>query len=136
MTGRLILAIISTILEETAIVVIVLWGLPQIGVHIPLAGLIALMVVWGTYSVITYRMGSRALMKKPVISLPDMVGGKGKVVSPLAPEGLVKIKSELWVAKSASGEIEAGAEVIVVAQDRLKLIVRATSPADDLEKAE
>ena len=136
MTGRLILAIVSTILEETAIVVIVLWGLPQIGVDIPLAGLIALMVAWGTYSVITYRMGSRALMKKPVISLPHMVGGKGKVVSPLAPEGLVKIKSELWVAESASGEIEPGAQVIVVAQDRLKLIVRATSPADDLEKTE
>ena len=136
MTGRLILAIISTILEETAIVVIVLWGLPQIGVDIPLPGLIALMVAWGTYSVITYRMGSRALEKKPMVSLPDMVGGKGKVVSPLAPEGLVKIKGELWVVKSASGEIEAGAEVIVVAQDRLKLIVRATSPADDLGKTE
>ncbi len=136
MMGRLILAIISTILEETAIVVIVLWGLPEIGVQIPLWGLIVLMVVWGAYSVITYRVGSRALSKKPLISLPDMVGSKGKVVSPLAPEGLVKIKGELWAAKSASGEVKPAGEVIVVGQDRLKLVVRESSTTNDLERTE
>ena len=136
MTGRLIFAIISTILEETAIVVIVLWGLPKIGVHIPLPGLIALTVVWGAYSVMTYRMGSQALRKKPVMNLPDMVGSKGKVVSPLAPEGLVRIKGELWVAQSAGGEISLGKEVIVVRQDSLKLVVRESDAANDLEKTE
>ncbi len=136
MTGRLVLAIISTLLEETAIVVIVLWGLPEIGVHIPLPGLIALMVAWGAYSVITYRMGSRALREKPVISLPDMVGSKGAVVSPLAPEGLVKIKGELWIAKSVGGEMEPGVEVIVVGQDRLKLVVRENGTTNDSEKTE
>lgn len=136
MTGRLIFAIISTILEEAAIVVIVLWGLPKIDVHIPLPGLIALMVVWGTYSVMTYRMGSRALRKKPVINLSDMVGSKGKVVSPLAPEGLVRIKGELWVAKSASGEMKPGVEVIVVRQNSLKLVVRESGTANDSEITE
>ena len=135
MTGRLVMAIISTLLEETAIVVIVLWGLPKIDVHIPLPGLIALMVAWGAYSVMTYRMGSRALRRKPVIRLP-MVGYKGKVVSPLAPEGLVKIKGELWAATSASGEMEPGVEVIVVAQDSLKLVVRASSTTNDSEITE
>ena len=135
MTGRLVLAIISTLLEEAAIVVIVRWGLPQIDVDIPIPGLIALMIAWGAYSVTTYRIGSRALRKKPLISLPDMVGSKGEVVSPLAPEGLVKIKGELWVAKSAGGEMQSGGEVIVVGQDRLKLVVRE-STTDDLEKTE
>ncbi len=136
MTGRLVLGIISTILEEAAIVAIVLWGLPQIGVHIPLPGLIALMVVWLAYSVVTYRMGSRALMKKQLVGLPDMIGGEGKVVSPLAPEGLVRIRGELWVAKLASGEMKSDGEVIVVAQDGLKLVVRENSTADDLERTE
>ena len=136
MTGRLILAIISTILEETAIVVIVLWGLPKIGFQIPLWGLIVLMVAWFAYSVTTYRLGSRALRRKQVVGLPDMVGSKGKVVSPLAPEGLVRIKGELWVAKSASGEMEPGGEVMVVEQDRLKLIVHASSTTNDLERTE
>lgn len=136
MTGRLILAIISTLLEETALVVIVLWGLPEIDVHIPLPGLIALMVVWGSYSVIIYRVGSQALRRKQIIGLPDMVGSKGKVVTPLAPEGLVKIRGELWVAESAGGEMEPGGKVIVVEQDSLKLVVRESSPNNDLERTE
>ena len=132
--ARLIFAVVSTLLEEAALVVIVRWDLPEIGIHIPLPGLIALMVVWGVYSVITYRIGSQALKKKPLIGLPDMVGGKGEVVSPLAPEGLVRIKGELWIAKSASGEMKPGEEVIVVRRDRLKLVVRASSATSDLDK--
>ncbi len=130
MSGRLVLAIISTLLEETALAVIVLLGLPHLGIRIPLAGLIVLMVVWGTFSVFTYRMGSRALRRKPLVGLPDMVGSKGKVMSPLAPEGLVRIKGELWVAQSESGEMNAGEEIIVVGQDGLKLVVSKSIPGD------
>jgi len=127
MTGRLIIAIISTLLEEAALVVIVLLGLPRLGIHIPLPGLIALMVLWLAWSVIIYRMGSVALRRKPIISLPDMVGSKGKVVSPLVPEGLVRIKAELWMAKSAGREIDVGVKVIIVEQDGLKLVVRESN---------
>ena len=124
MSVRLILAIFSTLLEEAALLVIVLWGLPQLGIHIPLAGLIAVMVAWGAFSIFTYRMGSRALRRKPVIGLPTMVGSKGKVVSPLARDGLVRIQGELWEAKSAGRRIHTGEKVTVVGQDGLKLIVR------------
>ncbi len=130
MRARLVLAIISTLMEETALAVIVLLGLPQLGIRIPLAGLIALMMAWGAYSVITYRMGSRALNKKPLIGLPDMVGSKGKVVSPLAPEGAIRIKGELWAATSAEGSISIGEEVTVAGQDRLKLVVRKSGTGD------
>ena len=123
MTARLILAIFSTLLEEAALVVVVLWGLPQLGIHIPLAGLIALMVAWGAFSILTYRMGSRALRRKPLIGLPDMVGSKGEVVSPLDPKGMVRIKGELWEAASDGGRIDIGEEVTVVGQDGLKLVV-------------
>ena len=124
MTARLVIAILSTLMEETALVVIVLLGLPKMGVHIPLAGLIALMVAWGAYSVITYRIGSRALMRKPLVGLPHMVGSKAKVVSPLVPEGLVRIKGELWMAKTEDKNIGIGEQVTVVGQDGLKLVVR------------
>ncbi len=137
MSARLIWAIFSTLLEEAAIAAIVLWGLPYLGIYnFPLAGLIALMIAWGAYSVITYRRGSRALRKEPLGGLPDMVGSQGEVVSPLAPEGLVRIKGELWQAKSASGMMDTGEEVIVVGQDGLKLIVHKRSTAADLEKTE
>jgi len=42
-TARLILAILSALLEEAVVVVVVLWGLPRLGIRIPLAGLVALM---------------------------------------------------------------------------------------------
>ena len=130
MKARLVLAIVSTVLEEAALAAGVLWGLPRLGIHIPLWGLIILMSAWCAYTVITYRMGSRALRKKPIAGLLDMVGSEGKVVSPLVPEGLVRIKGELWMAKSASGRMDTGVEVTVVGQNGLKLIVRKCSPSD------
>jgi membrane-bound ClpP family serine protease len=137
MSARLIWAIVSTLLEEAAIAAIVLRGLPYLGIHhFPLAGLIALMIAWGAYSVITYQRGSRALKKEPLGGLPDMVGSQGEVVSPLAPQGLVRIKGELWQAKSASGRMDTGEEVSVVGQDGLKLMVRPRRTTADVEKTE
>ena len=126
MSGRLLVAIFSNTLEEIAIAVIVLWGLPQFGLYLPLPGLITIMVLWLAFSIFVYRAGSRALNLKPVFDLPIMIGSRGKVVSPLVPEGLVRIKSELWIAKSSDEEdeqIEVGTEVTIVEQDGLKLVV-------------
>jgi len=136
MNVRLIFAIISTVLEEAALVAVALWGLPQIGIEIPLPGLILLMVVWGGLAVFTYQMGSRALKKKPVIGLPDMVGSRGKVVRQLAPDGIVRIKSELWEAKSAHGNIDAGEEVIVVGHEGLRVVVSKTGVGGEKEPSE
>jgi len=123
-TPRLIIAIVSTLLEEAAIAFLFLWLLPRFDIHLPLAVPVIIMLAWAGFAVFTYRMGSRALKKKPLDGLPDMVGSKGKVVSRLDPDGLVRIKGELWKAKSDGGEINTGEEVIVVRQERLKLIVR------------
>jgi membrane-bound serine protease (ClpP class) len=135
MTARLILAIFSTLLEEAALVVIVLVGLPKLGIHIPLAGLIAIMVAWGAFAVFTYRMGSRALKRKPVVGLPTMIGSQGKAVSPLAPDGFIRIKGELWEAKSVGDRIDTGEEITVVGQDGLKLVVDK-GKIDDLKATE
>ncbi len=133
MTGRLVLAIISTVLEEIAAVAIVLWGLPQIGINLPLAALIALLIAWGAYSVFTYQLGSRALRRRQLVGLLDMVSSKGNAVSRLAPEGMVKIRGELWAAKSDGSEINPGEEVIVTGQNGLKLVVHASNPTGNLK---
>lgn len=130
MSARLILAIFSSLLEEAALVAIVLLALPRLGIQIPLAALIALMAALAAYNVILYRMGSQALKRKPIAGLSDMVGTKGKVVRPLAPEGLVRIKNELWEATSSDANINAGEEIIVAGQDGLKLIVRKSDSKD------
>jgi len=133
MTGRLIFAIVNTLLEEAAIAVIVLWGLPQAGIQIPLWGFIIIMVAWIAFSIFTFRLGTRALVKKQIAGLSDMIGTRGEVVSPLTPEGLVRIKGELWVARSATGEIKPGGEVIVVGQEKLKLVVRESGTSGNVE---
>ncbi len=133
MKGRLVLSITSTILEEAAIVAIVLWGLPRWNIRIPLWGLIIIMVAWTAYSIFTHRAGSRALKRKQPTGLLNMIGCKGEVISPLAPEGLVRINGELWKARSAAGEMAQGEEITVVGQDRLKLVVQKGSGTESLE---
>jgi membrane-bound ClpP family serine protease len=124
MTGRLIVAIVTTLAEEAALVAIVLWGLPQVGVNLHVGVLIALMAALAAFAIITYRLGSRALKKKPVVGLTDMVGARGRAVSDLAPEGTIRIKGELWESRAEGRKISAGTKVTVVGQEGLKLIVR------------
>jgi len=128
MTTRLIIAIITTLIEEAALAVVVLWLLPKVDVHLPLFVLVIIMLAWAAYAIITYRLGSRALKRKPVVGLPGMVGARGKTVSDLAPEGTVRIKGELWESRAEGRKINAGVKVIVVGQDGLKLIVRREKP--------
>ena len=135
MRGRLILAIVTTILEEAAMVAAVVWGLPLLGVHIPIWILIVVMIGWAAYTIFTFRKGTRALRRKPVSGLLNMVGSKGEVVNPLVPEGVVRIGGELWAARSAGDRIKLGEEVVVVEQDRLKLTVHRSSDVSS-EKAE
>ena len=90
------------------------------------------MVGLGVWGVISYRAASQTLRKKPMVGLPAMVGSKGKVISPLAPNGVIKIRDELWEAISDGHRIDTGQEVIVVKQRGLKLVVRK-STTDDLK---
>lgn len=126
MTARLIIAIVTTLLEEAAIAAIVLWLLPKFDIRLPLFVLIIIMLAWAGFAVFTYHMGTRALKKKPEAGLSDMVGSRGEVVKSLDPEGMVRIRGELWKAKSAGRKIKAGVEVTVVGREGLKLIVRKT----------
>ena len=130
MKTRLTFAVISTILEEVALYAIWRWGLPQLDIHLHLAVLIVVMVAWAAYAVTNFWLVTQALKKETVLGLPAMVGSRGKVVSPLAPEGQIRIKSEIWGAKSNVGNIDKGEEVLVVGQDGLKLIVRRSNDFD------
>jgi len=133
MTGRLIVAIVTTIIEEAALAAIVLWGLPALGIDLHIGVLIALMAALAAFATFTYLMGSRALRQKPLVGLPGMVGARGRAVSSLAPKGTVRIKGELWDSIAEGGEIDIGADVIVVGQEGLKLIVRREEPPGRLK---
>lgn len=122
--SRLAFAIFATLGEEIALALFVLLGLPRLGVTVPLGGLIAMMTGLAIYGVFSYRLGSRALRKKPLAGFTDMVGSKGTVIEPLVPRGTIKIGGELWEAESTDREIDAGEEVTVIGQQGLRLMVR------------
>ena len=124
MSGRLILAVISTIMEETALAVIVLVGLPHLDINLPVYVLVILMLAWAVITVTMYRAGSRALKTSPLTGFETMVGSRGRVVKTLQPAGLVRIRGELWQAKTEGGNIAAGGEVVVVSQEGNRLIVQ------------
>ena len=123
-TARLILAMVSTALEEVAIVVIWRWLLPEFGIRLPFPVLVGVMVVWAVFGVSLFIFTTRTLKKQTVVGLPTMIGSKGKVASSLVPEGMVRIRGELWGAKSSEGNVDKGEEVEVVGENGLKLIVR------------
>lgn len=62
--------------------------------------------------------------KEPVLEKYGMRGYKGKVIKELSPEGQVKIRGEIWRAKSKGEEnIPEGSEIEVVGEDGIVLIV-------------
>lgn len=133
MNGRLLLAIISTIAEEGGILLLGQWILPLLNVNIPWPVILLAMAAWLGWSIFTYRKGTRALSNKPVPGMSGMVGSLGVVVQALKPDGLVRIKGELWNCRAMAGNIEPGATVRVIKQAGLKLGVQLEGDASGKE---
>ena len=123
MKGRkfTIYAVTTSILWEACLAAVVLWLLPRLGIQIPIWALILLMLALGSYEYITYRLEKKALDKKPLIS-PD-IGSKGRVTTPLAPRGYIRVGAEKWLASAMDSNIAAGEEVVVVAMEGTTLFV-------------
>lgn len=115
-----LLAITTSLLEQAALVAVVLWLLPRAAINIPIWGLILMMIALGTYNYINYRLGKKALTKKPIISLD--IGSRGRAATPISPTGYVRINGELWRASSNSN-IDAGEEISVVGIEGMMLLV-------------
>jgi len=116
-------SIITTLLEEIALAAIVLWLLPVFGIVIPLWGLALMMIAWGTYSYVSYRLCKRALDKKVTSPGEAMIGCQGKAKTCLDPNGIVQVRGELWKATAADSIIESGEDVIVQGISGLTLFV-------------
>lgn len=123
-TARLVVAIISTSLEEVAFYVIWRWLLPEWNIFMPFSGLVVVMVIWALFAVTLFIFTTRTLKRQTVVGLPTMIGSRGKTASKLAPDGMVRIRGELWGAVSDEDNLDRGENVEVVGEDGLKLVVR------------
>jgi membrane-bound ClpP family serine protease len=120
----LIWKIITSIVEQAVLVAVVLWGLPLVDVNLPVWILIPASIVLQAYNVFSYRKSIKALRAQPILGMTNMVGTQGETVGTLTPNGLVKIRGELWAATAINGNIVNGRNVTVVEQTGLKLVVR------------
>ena len=132
--ARLIIAIISSLLDEALIIGLLLWGLPKLGLNLSTPIIVIIAILFALFAVTSFTIGTRVLRMKPLAGLTDMVGVEGRVVKRLTPLGLIKINSEIWDAKSLEGIIEKGTEVIVISQKRLKLEVKRKHSEDAIGK--
>jgi membrane-bound ClpP family serine protease len=126
--GRLIVAIVTTSVEEAAFYVI--WRLFLPGV--PVAVVAAVMAIWLGFCVWLFIFVTRALKLKPTKGILSMVGMTGRAAGPLSPEGMVNIRGELWKATSIEGSIKSGEEIEVVGEDGLKLKVGRLRPGQTI----
>jgi len=128
-----VLTITTSLLEEAALMAVVLWLLPKVAINIPFWGLILMMIALGVYNYINYRLGKKALTKKPIIS-PD-IGSRGRTTTPISPKGYVRVNGELWQASSNS-TIDAGEEIAVVGIEGMTLLISPVEKDNRTRKAD
>jgi len=115
------------LLKGAALLLIILWLLPLWGINIPMWGLIVIVVAFLIYEIVTFRLGRKALERKPAIWSEAIVGCCGKATTPLTPDGYVQVNGELWHALSSDTNINEGDDIVVVELDRLTLRVAPLS---------
>jgi membrane-bound ClpP family serine protease len=118
------LIVLATLLDELAIVLLVLSVLWFLKIPISLPVIILLVLFFVVTVFIMHRLIIPALHKKITTGSEGMIGLKGEVIEPLVPEGVVRIKNEYWKARSSDNNLAAGEQVEVVRIDGLTLHVK------------
>lgn len=119
----IIFNIATGLLKGAVLLFVILWVLPLWEINIPIWGLSLLAVAFMIYEIVTFRLGRRALERKPVIWSGAIVGCCGQATTPLTPDGYVKVNGELWHAFSSDTNIDEGDDIVVVEMNRLTLRV-------------
>ncbi len=117
--------------DETILAAVSLWLLPRFGINIPVWLLIVLMVSWAVYSCVISSLVAKVIGRAATVGPEILIGFKGTTTTPLLPNGHVRVGTELWQARSIVGDIETGAEVIIVNINRLTLLVRPSTDTFD-----
>jgi len=119
---RLHLKAFGLLLDEILIAGLIIFVLWKLGVSVPSWAYI----LAGVFCVVAYWLLYRLLLpqgRKASFGEEGMVGLKGKTLTPLNPEGLVRVRGVLWTAVCQGGEVMVGAEVVVVGLEGLRLLV-------------
>jgi membrane protein implicated in regulation of membrane protease activity len=117
-------SLVRTIFDDAVLAAIVLWLLPSFGINIPVWLLIVFMAVLAVYSYFTSRLVGKVMGRAAAVGNEALIGIKCTTTTPLLPDGYVRVGTELWRARSVSGDIDVEAEVVIVGINRLMLLVK------------
>ncbi len=100
-------------------------------IKISLDLIIASVIVTAGFFLLVLGAVLKAYRKKPTTGREGMIGLEGVTITPLNPNGEVKIHGEIWMAISLEGDIEKDVPVIVEDIKGLKLYVRRQTSLND-----
>jgi len=116
--------VLVLLLDEAAVVLLVIVVLDVFRIVIPLPVAIVLALVLGAFVFVIHMTVIPSFRRRIVTGSEGMLGTQGRVVKPLNPVGTIVIKGELWRAKSVEGSVEVNENVEIVGLDRLTLNVK------------
>jgi membrane-bound ClpP family serine protease len=117
------LIILVSLLDDLAVVLLVLLVLWLLKIPISLPIIIFLVLLFGTTVFIMHKAVIPALHRRKAIGSEGMIGLKGRVTEPLTPVGTVRVGDEYWRAKSVGENVAVGEEVEIVGLEGLTLRV-------------
>ena len=117
------LKVLVLLLDEAAVIVILILVLHFLGVQIPLSIMIVIGLLAGALVFIIHIAVIPSFHRKQVTGREGMIGLQGTVVEPLTPVGAIMVNGERWKAKSVDDNIEVGEDVEIVRVEGLTLRV-------------
>ena len=121
------LKVLVLLLDEAAVVALVLLILWVLEIKIPLPVAIPVALVLGALVFLIHKAVIPTFHKKGLTGSEGMIGLKGEVTQSLTPMGTVRVGDEYWKAKSVADNIAVGEEVEILGLEGLTLRVKRKS---------
>jgi len=121
------LKVLVLLLDEAAVVALVVLILWVLEIKIPLLITIPVALVLGALVFIIHKAVIPTFHRKKITGSEGMIGLKGEVTQPLIPMGTVRVGDEYWKAKSVADNIAVGEEVEILGLEGLTLKVNRKS---------
>ena len=131
MRTRNLLKALFLLLDEAAVVIVILLVLPLFGIHLHWGVFVAVMVAMLVATIVTYRAITTIVRRKPAGGIESLIGARGKAVTALKPEGSIRISGETWKASALDCEISIGEDVVVMRCRGLTLMVEPANSGDE-----
>jgi membrane-bound ClpP family serine protease len=110
--------------EEGVLAILFFWILPQFDTNLPVWLIILLMFLYAFYHLVISLLIGRLEKRPSVVGCEALINSRCQTLTELVPGGYVKVGAEIWRARSLSGNIESGNEVIIDDMKGLTLLVK------------